>query len=239
MFQTFFYQPLYNILALLSGLFNGELGWAVLVLAVLIRFAIWPWYRKAMGDQRKMAKLQPKIKEIQKKHKQDSIKTNQEVMKLLQVEKINIGGSFLFLFFQIGIFIILFYFFNQAINSDWSPFLYFFVKLPTEINYVFLGLVDLKAPSLVLAIISASLNSALTFIQSSTGQNKAMMLGLPFIILLFYQRFPAIIILYWIGFSLVNILQEFLINNKKKLEPIVVDNPKKLNINKKNESSGN
>jgi membrane protein insertase Oxa1/YidC/SpoIIIJ len=67
-------------------------------------------------------------------------------------------------------------------------------------------------PSLSLAIISASLNSLLTFIQPSSGQNKIMLLGLPFIILFFYQRVPAIIILYWVGFSLVNILQEYIIN---------------------------
>lgn len=239
MFQLLVFQPLYNILALFVNLFKGELGWAVLFLAALIRFAIWPWYKKAMGDQRKMTKLQPKIKELQKRHKQDPMKANQEVMKILQAEKINLGGSFLFLFFQIGIFIVLFIFFNQAINSDWSPFLYLFVKLPVEVNYMFLGLVDLKAPSLILAIISASLNSALTFIQPSTGQNKAMMLGLPFIILLFYQRFPALIILYWIGFSLVNISQEFLINIKRKMELIPANDSEKLKITKKNESGGN
>jgi YidC/Oxa1 family membrane protein insertase len=239
MFQLLVFQPLYNILAFFVNLFKGELGWAVLFLAALIRFAIWPWYKKAMGDQRKMTKLQPKIKELQKKHKQDPMKANQEVMKILQAEKINLGGSFLFLFFQIGIFIVLFMFFNQAINSDWSSFLYSFVKLPAEINYMFLGLVDLKAPSLILAIISASLNALLTFIQPSTGQNKAMMLGLPFIILLFYQRFPALIILYWIGFSLVNILQELLIDTQRKIEVIPVNESEKLKITKKNESSGN
>jgi YidC/Oxa1 family membrane protein insertase len=238
MLQTLFYQPLYNILAFLSSLLNGELGWAVLFLGVLIRFAIWFWYKKAMGDQRKMTKLQPRIKELQKKHKEDPMKANQEVMKILKAEKINLGGSFLFLCFQIGCFIVLFNFFNQAISSDWSPFLYSSIKLPAEINYMFLGLVDLKAPSLILAIISASLNAALTFIQPLTGQNKAMMLGLPFVILLFYQRVPALIFLYWIGFSLVNISQELLINNKRKLECIPVKNSKKLNITKKNESSG-
>lgn len=251
MFQLLVFQPLYNLLAFLSNLLKGELGWAVLILAALIRFAIWPWYRKAMGDQRKMTKLQPQIKELQKKHKQDPMKANQEVMKILQAEKINFGGSLLFLFFQIGIFLAFFSFFHKLINfsplfsildtvgSDWSPFLYSFIKLPAEINYIFLGLVDLKSPSLILAIISASLNSLLTFIQPSTGQNKAIILGLPFIILLFYQRLPAIIILFWIGFSLVNILQEFLINNKKELEPVLANNSKQFKITKKNESGGN
>jgi len=212
-FELLIFQPLYNLLALFSSLTNGDLGWAVLILAAVIRLIIWPWYKKAMGDQRKMAKLQPKIKEIQKKFKKEPIKGNQEIMKIFREGKINPGNSFFFIFFQMAIFISLYMFFRQAIANDWSPYLYSFVKLPEQINYLFLGIVDLKAPSLALAVISACSNSFLTFIQPSSGQNKAMLLGFPFIILFFYQKFPAIVILYWIGFTLVNILQEYM-NNK-------------------------
>ena len=211
-FELLIFQPLYNFLALLSGLTKGNLGWAVLILAAIIRLIIWPWYKKAMGDQRKMAKLQPRIKEIQKKLKEEPIKANQEIMKIFKEEKINPGNSFFFIFFQMAIFISLFIFFKQAIENDWSPYLYSFIKLPEQINYLFLGLIDLKAPSLILAIISASLNSFLTFIQPSSGQNKMMLLGFPFIILFFYQKFPAVIILYWVGFTLINIVQEYMIN---------------------------
>ncbi len=211
-FQLLIIQPLYNFLALLSGLTKGDLGWAVLILAAIIRLIIWPWYKKAMGDQRKMAKLQPRIKEAQKKFKEEPVKANQEIMKIFKEEKINPGNSFFFIFFQMAIFISLFIFFKQAIVNDWTPYLYSFIKLPEQINYLFLGLINLQAPSLILAIISASLNSFLTFMQPSSGQNKAMLLGLPFIILFFYQKFPAVIILYWVGFTLINILQEYIIN---------------------------
>ena len=211
-FQLLIIQPLYNFLALLSNLTKGDLGWAVLILAVIIRLIIWPWYKKAMGDQRKMAKLQPRIKEAQKKFKEEPTKANQEIMKIFKEEKINPGNSFFFIFFQMAIFISLFIFFKQAIEIDWTPYLYNFIKSPEQINYLFLGLINLQAPSLILAIISASLNSFLTFMQPSSGQNKMMLLGLPFIILFFYQKFPAVIILYWVGFTLINILQEYMIN---------------------------
>jgi|AntAceMinimDraft_17_1070374.scaffolds.fasta_scaffold07711_5 YidC/Oxa1 family membrane protein insertase len=217
-FELLIFQPLYNFLALLSGLTKGNLGWAVLILAAIIRLIIWPWYKKAMGDQRKMAKLQPRIKEIQKKLKEEPIKANQEIMKIFKEEKINPGNSFFFIFFQMAIFISLFIFFKQAIGNDWSPYLYSFIKLPEQINYLFLGFINLKAPSLILAIVSASLNSFLTFIQPSSGQNKVMLLGFPFIILFFYQKFPAVIILYWVGFTLINILQEYMINKHTQEE---------------------
>lgn len=225
MIQLLIYQPLYNILTIFLNIFQGELGWAILVLAALIRLIIWPWHQKAMDSQKKISQLQPKVKEIQNKYKQDPVKANQEVMKIFQEENVSLGGAYLFLIAQLFIFLILFAFFNQAINSDWSSFLYPFIKLNTEINYLFLGLIDLKMPSLILAIISASLNSTLAFSQSSVGQNKTMMLLLPFIILLFYKKFSAIVILYWIGFSLVNISQEFFIKFRKKQE-IVINNNK-------------
>lgn len=88
-FQLLIFQPLYNLLALFSSLTNGDLGWAVLILAAIIRLAIWPLYKKAMGDQRKMTKLQPKIKEIQKKFKEEPIKSNKVyVFYILKVKEI-------------------------------------------------------------------------------------------------------------------------------------------------------
>lgn len=209
-FQVLILQPLYNLLALLSNFTHGDLGLAVLIFAAIIRLAIWPWYKKAMGDQQKIAKLQPKIQAIQKKFKDDPIQANEEVLKAFREEKVNAGGSILFFVFQIALFFCLYAFFREAIVSDWTPYLYKFVALPSSLNYLFLGMIDLKIPSLILAIVSASLNSLLTFIQPSSGQNKAMLLGFPFIILLFYKNFPAIIILYWIGMTLVNVAQEII-----------------------------
>lgn len=217
-FQLLIFQPLYNLLALFSTFTNGNLGWAVLILAAVIRLAIWPLYKKAMGDQRKMTKLQPKIKEIQKKFKEEPMKVSEETMKIFKEEKVNPGSILLFIIFQMAIFISLFIFFRQAIVNDWSIYLYNFIKLPEQINYLFFGIINLKAPSLVLAIISIALNLLLTFVQPSSGQNKTMLFGLPFIILLYYKKFPAIVILYWIGFTLVNILQEYIINKNVSSE---------------------
>lgn len=224
MIQILIFQPLYNLLAIFLNLFHGELGWAVLVLAALIRFALWPWHYQTMENQKKITKLQPKIKEIQNKYKQDPMKANQETMKIFQEEKVSLGGSFLFIFIQLFILIILLIFFKQAINTDWSSFLYPFIALTTEIKYIFLGLIDLKMPSFILALISAFLNFLLVFTQPSTGQNRTMMFALPFLILFFYHQIPAFLFMYWIGFGLANILQEIIMKFYKKEEIILKTN---------------
>ena len=213
--QLIIFQPLYNILTALCILFRGNLGVAVLILAIGLRLIIWPWYKSAMRDQRKLAKLQPKIKSLQKQFKADPLQANKEIMKLFQEEKVNPFGSFLFIFVQLAIFVILYIFFVQSLKTDWNSFLYPFISYVPHLNYSFLSF-DLRQPSFFLTLISALLNSLMTFVQPSTGQNKALLLSLPFIILLFYQKFAAIIILYWIGITLVSIVQEFLMAKEEK-----------------------
>ncbi|MDD3548380.1 MAG: YidC/Oxa1 family membrane protein insertase [Candidatus Paceibacterota bacterium] len=207
--QLIFFQPLFNFLAFLIRIFGGSLGWAVIVLSVLIRFAFWPWNKKTMIDQRKMVKIQPKINALQKEFSKDPLKANKEVMRVFKEEKINPYNSFIFIFAQLIIFIALFSFFSQIVTSDWSVHLYSFMPFPDKVNYLFLGFFDLRQPSLFLAVFSAILNAILTFLQPSQGQNKIMFLGLPFIILLFYKNFPSVVILYWVGFSLISIVQEY------------------------------
>lgn len=213
------YQPLYNILALLSFLFRGNVGWAIFILAVLLRLALLPLNRKTMLEQNKLMKIQPRMKEIQKKYKQEPSQANKEIMELFKQEKVNPYGSFGGVIIQIALFIFLFIFFNQAIKStDWTPHLYSFIKIVPRLNYTFLGFIDLRLANLLLVVLSALINSALTFLQPTVAnQNKTMFLLLPFIVLFYWKIFPAAIIIYWIAMSLVGIIEAMI--TRKVLKP--------------------
>lgn len=206
------YQPLYNILALLSFSFRGNVGWAIFILAVLLRLALLPLNRKTMLEQNKLMKIQPRMKEIQKKYKQEPKQANKEIMELFKQEKVNPYGSFGGVIIQIALFIFLFIFFNQAIkSSDWTPHLYSFIKITPILNYTFLGFIDLRVANFFLVILSALINAVLTFLQpTAANQNKTMFLLLPFIILFYWKIFPAAIIIYWIAMSLVGIIEAIL-----------------------------
>jgi len=203
------YQPLYNILAFLSFLFRGNVGWAIFILAVLLRLALLPLNRKTMLEQNKLMKIQPRMKEIQKKYKQEPSQANKKIMELFKQEKVNPYGSFGGTIIQIALFIFLFIFFTQAIKStDWTPHFYSFIKITPILNYKFLGFIDLRSANFLLAILSALINSVLTFLQpAAANQNKTMFLLLPFVILLYWKIFPAAIIIYWIAMSLVGIIE--------------------------------
>jgi len=203
------YQPLYNILAFLSFLFRGNVGWAIFILAVLLRLALLPLNRKTMLEQNKLMKIQPRMKEIQRKYKQEPSQANKEIMELFKQEKVNPYGSVGGTIIQITLFIFLFIFFTQAIKStDWTPHLYSFIKITPILNYKFLGFIDLRLANFPLAILSALINSVLTFLQPTVAnQNKTMFLLLPFVILFYWKIFPAAIIIYWIAMSLVGIIE--------------------------------
>lgn len=212
------YQPLYNLLTILSFIFNGNLGWAIFTLAFILRLIILPLNRKTLIQQNKLAKLQPKIKEIQQKYKQNPEQANKEVIELFKQEKVNPFSSLGEIVIQVFIFIVLFGFFTQAIKStDWTPHLYYFLKITPQLNYIFLGFIDLRVPNLLLAILSAVINAILILVQPNPNhQNKTMFLVIPFIIVFYWKMFPAAVIIYWIAISLVGIAEAIL--TKKLIE---------------------
>jgi YidC/Oxa1 family membrane protein insertase len=215
------YQPLYNILALLSFLFRGNVGWAIFILAVLLRLALLPLNRKTMLEQNKLMRIQPRMKEIQMKYKQEPSQANKEIIELYKQEKVNPFGSVGGIIIQIALFLFLFIFFNQAIKSpDWTPHLYSFIKITPILNYTFLGFINLRVASFLLVILSALMNSVLTFLQpTAANQNKMMFLFLPFVVLFYWKIFPAAIIIYWIAMSLVGIIEAIITRKVLKTQP--------------------
>lgn len=221
--QVIVFQPLYNALAIFISLFKGNLGIAILILSFVIRLVIWPQYREAMTGQRKLAKLQPKIKALQKEHKDNPAEGNKALMALLKEENIHPFSSFGFIFLQLIIFIILYAFIFQFLKGGWGNNLYSFISQPSTINFNFLSF-DLRQPSLILTLISAGLNSLVILIQppienaQGKEQNKLLTVSLPFMVVLFYKKFPGAIVIYWLGISLIGMIQEFLMAKQKKAQ---------------------
>lgn len=79
-------RPIFNLLILLLLIFGGNLGWSIIVLTLVLRFALLPVTAagNAMGKQ--MGNLQPKMAELQEKYKDDPEKLSSETMKLFKTE---------------------------------------------------------------------------------------------------------------------------------------------------------
>ena len=71
-FNTILYQPLLNILVLLCVYLPvSDFGLSIIVLTILIKLLFYPLGAKAIKSQKILAELQPKLKEIQEKYKDD------------------------------------------------------------------------------------------------------------------------------------------------------------------------
>ena len=69
MWNTIFFNPILNLTLLLYHAFGNNLGWAIIVIAVIFRLLLLPLVKKQTSMTRKMAELKPQIDALQKKWK--------------------------------------------------------------------------------------------------------------------------------------------------------------------------
>jgi YidC/Oxa1 family membrane protein insertase len=197
----FILNPLYNLVSgiivlfhnLLSPLFGPDSGvtWSLSImgLVVIIRIVLIPLFVKQIKSQRALTALQPQMKEIQKKYKDDRQKQSEEMMKLYKEHKTNPLASCFPILAQAPIFFALFTVLNGiAAKTDAgvsAPIARGFLKgeyltsaaqaefFGAKISQTFLGSDDIKVKLVTVFLIF--LMSATTF----TTQRQLMTKGMP------------------------------------------------------------
>ena len=244
-FNTILYQPLLNILILLYQYLPGrDFGLAVIVLTILIKFLFYPLGVKAIKSQKALSTLQPKIKEIQEKYKDNKEQQTKEIMGLYKREKINPFSGCLPLLIQLPVLIALYRVFWKGLQPDqFSSLLYSFVPHIESINTSFLGIMDLSQPATIMVenvrhylwpnIVLIFLVAIVQFIQMKmntpkpktskkqdsgfAGQmQKQMLYFMPAFMVLILFRLPSAIGLYWLTTTLFTIIQQYVILKKEK-----------------------
>lgn len=192
---------------------DGSWGIAIILLTFTVRIAILPLTFKGVKSMQRLQVLQPKIKEIQERYKDDKQRMQQEVMAFYQREKVNPLGSCLPLLLQIPFFISLFY----LLRSDEF-------QRDIQDNPGFLAIDDLadnvSDPVLLGALIVLYVGtqlaaSAVTAISADPTQRR-IMFALPFVFVIFIVNFEAGLIVYWITTNVWTIGQQLLV---RKLYP--------------------
>jgi len=89
-FNIVLYQPLFNALIILYQYLPGQdFGIAVIILTIIIKVVFYPLGAKGIQSQRALQGLQPKVKEIQERYKNDKARQAKETMELYKRENIN------------------------------------------------------------------------------------------------------------------------------------------------------
>jgi YidC/Oxa1 family membrane protein insertase len=197
----------------LIGDFPNSWGWAIILMTFTVRIAILPLTFKGVKSMQRLQTLQPEIKKIQERYKDDKQRMNQEVMAFYQREKVNPLGSCLPLVLQIPFFISLFYLlrsdeFQQDIASN--PGFFAIDNLAETVSDpVLLGVL------IVLYVGTQLAASAVTAISADPTQRR-IMFALPFVFVIFIVNFQAGLIVYWITTNVWTIGQQLMV---KKLYP--------------------
>jgi YidC/Oxa1 family membrane protein insertase len=197
----------------LIGDFPNSWGWSIILLTFTVRIAILPLTFKGVKSMQRLQTLQPEIKRIQERYKDDKQRMNQEVMAFYQREKVNPLGSCLPLLLQVPFFIALFYLLrSDSFQRDIAdnPGFYAIDDLSESVgDPVLLGVL------IVLYVATQLAASAVTAFSADPMQRR-IMFALPFVFVVFIISFEAGLIVYWITTNVWTIAQQLLV---KKLYP--------------------
>jgi len=203
----FIAKPLFAILVWLYSIL-GNLGWAIILLTVIIKILFFPLTQKSFKSMRNMQKLQPKMKLLQERYKNDKTKMNEELIALYKQHKVNPLGGCLPMVLQIPVFIALYKVLLESIELKGAPFIFWItdmsVKDPYYITPVLMGLSMFAQQKL-----SPS---------SADPMQKNMMLLLPVVFTVMFLNFPSGLVIYWLVNNLLSILQQYYVNRTHKYE---------------------
>jgi YidC/Oxa1 family membrane protein insertase len=241
-FNTFFTQPLFNLLVVLYDFIPGnDLGVAIIALTVLIKLALWPLSRQAIASQKALQELQPKLEEIKKRYKDNKEQQAKEMMALYKNEKVNPLSSCLPLLIQLPFLIAVFHVFQIGFSPDALQNLYSFVPNPGTLNPIMFGFLDLSKANIFLAVVTGAVQfwqakmlisrrpiKEVTKDKDSGAKdedmmaimNKQMLYFMPLITIVIGSSLPAGLVLYWFITTLLTVAQQYVMFNKdKKVTP--------------------
>lgn len=211
--------------------FIPNFGIAILILTIFVRILFWPLTHKSTISMRRMQEIQPKMKEIREKFKDNPQRMQQETFQLYRDYNVNPMSSCLPMLVQIPVFIALFTVLRSAVELRYAPFLWI-VDLSEPENlfptiFPFGGLNILP----ILMAVTMGLQSALTPSTGDKNQQRMMTVMMPVMMLFMFYSFPSALSLYWTVSQILSIAQMWWIRKKYNpqasnvIEPDAVEMP--------------
>lgn len=206
----------YPIVSVLN-IFNDWIpnyGIAIILLTILVRLVFWPLTRKSTEGMKKMQEVQPLMKEIQAKYKDNPQRLQQETWALYKEKKVNPLSSCLPMLIQIPVFIALFNVLRSAVELRYAPFLWIAdLSEPEGLLAAYLPFGGLNILPILMAV-STGLQSYFTPSAGDKSQQKMMTVFMPVMMLVMFYSFPAALSLYWFLSNLFSIVQMWLIRRQ-------------------------
>lgn len=232
LFSSIIYNPLYNSLVfLISHVPYADVGIAVILLTLAVKFILLPLAHVAIRSQIMMNAIKPELEAIRKKYKNDKQEQARETMALYKRKSINPFAMILPLLIQIPIIFGLYWvFFRGGLPSVNGDILYAFISLPETVNMQFIGLIDMGGKSIALALfagITQYIHAKISFPKLEAQPEKPsfkddlarsmhiqMRYVLPIIVGVIAYTISAAVALYWMTSNIFAIGQEIFVRRR-------------------------
>ncbi len=250
MFNTFFYQPIYNIVVFFLDIIpTHDIGIAVILTTIFIKLLLLKPNISSQKSSYLMREAQVEIDEIKKKYNGDNRKVAEETMKLYKEKKIKPFSSILVLIIQLPIFFALYYVFIDGIKFNES-LLYNFIHFPEQVKHLAFGFMDLSQKYWWIGILAGismyifskrqadifkkmsnnntdnSKQDSFKNIFAKTMQTQ-MVYFLPIISGISAAVLPSVLGLYWTVNNILSIFQDIYIKRKLNIEKFIKEHNKK------------
>jgi YidC/Oxa1 family membrane protein insertase len=197
---AFLVKPLLKVLAFFYEV-TQNYGWSIIFLTIIIKLLFFPLTHKSFKSMKGMTKIQPYVKVIQERNKDDRKQMNEELLELYKKHKVNPVGGCLPMLLQIPVFIALYHALFFSIELRGAPFIGWITDLSVADPYY-------VTP--VLMGITMFLQQRMTPSIGDPMQQKIMMF-LPIVFTFLFVSFPAGLVIYWTVNNMLTISQQYYI----------------------------
>ncbi|MDT3707200.1 MAG: membrane protein insertase YidC [Thiobacillus sp.] len=182
----------------------GNWGWAIIILTILIKLALYPLSAAGYKSMAKMKKLTPRLQKLKETYGDDRAKLHQAMAEMYKTEKINPLGGCLPIVVQIPVFIALYWVLLAAVEMRGAPWLGWITDLTAPDPWFILPII-----MGVTSILQVKLNP-----QPMDPMQARIMMIMPVAFTVMFVFFPAGLVLYWVVNNILSIVQQWAINKQ-------------------------
>ena len=204
---TIISQPLFWLLSLVHD-YAANWGVAIIVVTFLIKLAFYKLTESSGRSMAKMRQLQPRMKALQDRYKDDRQALSQAMMDLYKREKVNPAAGCLPILIQMPFFLAFYWVLLESVEMRQAPFALWITDLSSRDPYFILPLIMGAA-----MLGQQKLNPAPT----DPVQARVMQI-MPIMFTVFFAFFPSGLVLYWVTNTLLSIAQQWKINRVVEAE---------------------
>ena len=217
-----FMRPIFNLLVWLFHT-TGNFGVAIICLTLIVRGIMFPIAQKQFQSMAAMRKLQPKMKALQERFKDDKQRQQQEILKLYQAEKVNPAAGCLPILLQIPVFYALYKVLLVSVEMRHQPFVGWIKDLSaadplTPVNLF--GLLHFTPPQMLAIGVLPILVGATQWLsmklnpQPMDPAQAQVFAIMPWFLVFVMAPFAAGLQLYWITNNLLTVAQQSFLYRK-------------------------